>query len=98
MILGVVHSEGDVMRHHFFGEYLRINADTYRNDVTAGRNYILHQDLAFVHNARRTQAWFHSKLAYHWFPNLWPYPAQTVTTLTTVYRALLKESVQSPMT
>ncbi|XP_054709168.1 uncharacterized protein LOC129218873 [Uloborus diversus] len=83
IVIVVISSEGDVMPPQFFEEGVRINADGYihvletvvkpRVDmVAAGRDYLFQQDSAPAHKSRKTQAWLHSNMPYHWTPDLWP--------------------------
>ena len=42
-------------------------------DVKAnGRNYVFQQDSAPAYKAKKTQAWLHTNVPFHWSPDLWP--------------------------
>ena len=83
MVLGIISSDGDVMPPHFFEPGTRLTADSYVDvltnvvkpwmDVKAnGRDYVFQQDSAPAHKAKKTQAWLHTNVPFHWSPDLWP--------------------------
>jgi inhibitor of nuclear factor kappa-B kinase subunit alpha len=83
MVLGVVSSEGHVMPPHFFEQGLRLNADGYVNvlqtvvkpwidEVSDGRPYVVQQDSAPCHKAKKTQDWMADHFHDHVTPNMWP--------------------------
>lgn len=104
MVLGVISSEGDVMPPHIFLEDLNINADAYiyvlqtavkpwMDKTAARRDYVFQQDSAAAHKARKTQAWLHANVPYHWSLDLWPPSSPNCNPLDYYFWGVVEEKV-----